>query len=103
MTNKPREWLREKSIAKKVLTESNLILEVVDARIPFETRNSVIESLAKERNKSLIVVLNKSDLVPREFIKEVKEKIEKDFPHIKILVLKSYLIKLKSFPTRKKL
>jgi ribosome biogenesis GTPase A len=77
---KPREWLREKSIAKKVLRESNVVLEVVDARIPLLTRNSVVESLAKERNKSLIVVLNKSDLVPKEFLEQAKGVIEKDFP-----------------------
>lgn len=77
---KPREWLREKSIAKKVLTESNLILEVVDARIPIETRNKVVEDLVIERNKSLIVVLNKVDLVPREFIEKARSLIEKDFP-----------------------
>jgi ribosome biogenesis GTPase A len=79
---KPREWLREKSIAKKVLTESNIILEVVDARIPLLTRNSVVENLAKERNKNLIVVLNKSDLVPREFLEKATKEIEKDFPVI---------------------
>lgn len=77
---KPREWLREKSIAKKVLTQSNLILEVVDARIPLETRNSVVEELSRERNKSLIVVLNKVDLVPRDFLQKVKSMVEKDFP-----------------------
>jgi ribosome biogenesis GTPase A len=108
MTNKPREWLREKSIAKKVLTESNLILEVVDARIPFETRNSVIESLAKERNKSLIVVLNKSDLVPREFIKEAKEKIEKEFPAVifsahKNIGVKELFDRIKEFVNEKKI
>lgn len=80
--SKPREWLREKSIAKKVLTESNLILEVVDARIPYETRNSVVENLAKERNKQLIVVLNKSDLVPRDFVLDIKKEIEKEFPTV---------------------
>jgi len=77
---KPREWLREKSIAKKVLTESNIVLEVVDSRIPLLTRNSVVESLARERNKSLIVVLNKADLVPKEFLDKAISEIEKDFP-----------------------
>ncbi|WP_028950694.1 GTPase [Sulfurihydrogenibium subterraneum] len=79
---KPREWLREKSIAKKVLKESNVVLEVVDARIPLITRNSVVESLAKERNKNLIIVLNKSDLVPKDFLEQAKSLIEKDFPVI---------------------
>lgn len=80
MLEKPREWLREKSIAKRILSESNLILEVVDGRIPFETRNSVIENLAKERNKSLIVVLNKADLVPKDFLEKAKSLIEREFP-----------------------
>lgn len=79
---KPREWLREKSIAKKVLTESSIVLEVVDARIPLLTRNSVVESLARERNKSLIVVLNKSDLVPKDFLEKAVKEIEKDFPAV---------------------
>jgi len=42
---KPREWLREKSIAKKILKNANIVLEVIDARIPFETRNKVVEDL----------------------------------------------------------
>jgi len=77
---KPREWLREKSIAKKILTESNLVLEVIDARIPFETRNAVVEQFAKERNKSLIIVMNKSDLVPKDFLMKAKQMIEKEYP-----------------------
>ncbi len=77
---KPREWLREKSIAKKILKNANVILEVIDARIPFETRNKVVEDLAKEWKKDLIVVINKIDLVPEDFLKEVKMEIEKEFP-----------------------
>ena len=77
---KPREWLREKSIAKQVLKDANVILEVVDARIPMETRNKVVEELAKERNKKIIVVLNKADLVPKEFLEKAKEEISKEYP-----------------------
>ncbi len=79
---KPREWLREKSIAKKILKNANIVLEVIDARIPFETRNKVVEDLAKEWQKDLIVVINKTDLVPQGFLNEVKEEIEKEFPVI---------------------
>ena len=77
---KPREWLREKSIAKKILKNANIVLEVIDGRIPFETRNKVIEDLAKEWKKDLIVVINKTDLVSEEFLNEVKREIEKEFP-----------------------
>ena len=79
---KPREWLREKSIAKKVLKDANVILEVVDARIPFDTRNEIIENIAKERNKKVIIVLNKADLVPKDFLYKVKKEIEKSYPSI---------------------
>ncbi len=79
---KPREWLREKSIAKKVLSDADVIFEVVDGRIPLETRNRVVEQLAKERNKELIVIVNKVDLVPKEFSQKVKKIIEKEFPVI---------------------
>lgn len=89
---KPREWLREKSIAKKVLNQSNLILEVVDARIPMETRNSIVESLAKEKNKSLIVVLNKADLVPAEFLEKTKSLID-DFPVVAVSAHKGIGVK----------
>ena len=80
MTEKPREWLREKSIAKKILQESDLILEVVDARIPFETRNRVVEELVKQKNKDIIIVLNKSDLVPEDFLRQVVEKMKDEYP-----------------------
>jgi len=85
---KPREWLREKSIAKQVLKDANVVLEVVDARIPLETRNSVIEQLARERNKELIIVLNKIDLVPDNFLKKAKEHIEKEYKTVLFSAIK---------------
>ncbi len=108
MSKKPREWLREKSIAKKVLKDSNVILEVVDARIPFETRNKVVEDIAKEKNKKLIVVLNKADLVPQEFLKRVKNEIEKEYPVVVVSAkdnkgIKQLMDILKRFAKEKKM
>ncbi|SNZ09948.1 hypothetical protein SAMN06265182_1678 [Persephonella hydrogeniphila] len=77
---KPREWLREKSIAKKILSEANVIFEVVDARIPLKTRNKVVEQLAKERNKKVFIIINKTDLVPESFVQKAKNIIEKEHP-----------------------
>ncbi|WP_457641714.1 YlqF/YawG family GTPase [Persephonella sp.] len=79
---KPREWLREKSIAKKILSKSDVVFEVIDARIPFETRNSVVENLAKERNKKVYIIMNKVDLIPKDFAKKVKKEMEKEYPVI---------------------
>ncbi len=78
--DKPREWLREKSIAKKILKNSDVVLEVIDARIPFDTRNKVVEQLAKDWNKNLIIIMNKADLVPKDFLQKVKKEIEKEYP-----------------------
>ena len=79
---KPREWLREKSIAKKILSQANVIFEVVDSRIPVDTRNQTIEQLAKERNKKLFIILSKADLVPKNFLQKVLKEIEKEYPAI---------------------
>ncbi len=79
---KPREWLREKSIAKKVLRNANVIFEVIDARVPDETRNSVVENLAKEMGKELYIIMNKIDLVPKDFVQKAKKEIEKEYPVI---------------------
>ncbi len=76
---KPREWLREKSIVKKVLSKANIIFEVVDARIPLETRNNVVEKLVKEQGKNLFIILNKVDLVPLNFAKDVKSKFQQEY------------------------
>ena len=80
--SKPREWLREKSIAKRILSEANVIFHVIDGRIPFETRNKVIEDLAKSQNKKLYLIVNKIDLVPKDFAKKVKEILSKEYPTI---------------------
>jgi len=79
---KPREWLREKSIAKRILSEADVIFEVVDARIPFETRNKVIEDLASQKNKKVFVIINKADLVPEDFAEKAKKLIQKEYPAV---------------------
>ena len=59
-------------VVNEVIRDSDIILEVLDARFPEETRNREIEEkIAKCRNKKLIFILNKSDLV-RERFSEVK-------------------------------
>lgn len=50
-------------VVKKVIDISDIILEVLDIRFIKETRNPEIEKLIKEKNKQIIYVLNKSDLV----------------------------------------
>jgi ribosome biogenesis GTPase A len=52
-------------IVDKVIFESDILLEVVDARMPNLTRNKKAESMIRRKRKSLILVINKSDLITR--------------------------------------
>ncbi|VVC35927.1 GTP binding domain,P-loop containing nucleoside triphosphate hydrolase,GTP-binding protein, orthogonal [Cinara cedri] len=54
---------------RKVVTAADVVLEVVDARDPLGTRcKQVIES-AQDLGKKVVVVLNKTDLVPAEVVR----------------------------------
>lgn len=57
------------SIAKKVVQDSDIILEILDARFIQETRNQEIEQDIKNKNKRIIYVLNKSDLIDKKNLK----------------------------------
>src|SRR3989344_378475 len=59
-------------VVNEVIRDSDVVLEVLDARFPEETRNKEIEEKIKKINqkgihKKLIYVLNKSDLVKEKF------------------------------------
>ena len=55
-----------------VIKESDIILEVIDARFPELTRNPEIED--KIKNKILILVINKCDLVDKKDIEQYARK-----------------------------
>src|SRR3989338_6377193 len=65
-------------VVKQVIEESDVLIEVLDARFPEETRNKEIEDKIKNRRKPLIYILNKSDLL-KEKIKDIEIKLN---PHI---------------------
>ncbi|MFH1586562.1 MAG: GTPase [Candidatus Diapherotrites archaeon] len=69
-------WQRVRGI----IGNSNLILEIVDARFPEETRNRQLEQMVRGAGKELVIVLNKSDLVSVARAGKLKKEISKEFP-----------------------
>ena len=58
-----KEKKRFPEIVRGIIADSDIILEILDARFPKETRNKEIEEFIKSQGKKIIYVLNKSDLV----------------------------------------
>ncbi len=74
-------------IIVEVIKKSDIVLEILDARFIDATRNSEVENIIKSGGKKIIFVINKSDLVDEEKLKnEIKEK--KIFPYAIISCLK---------------
>ncbi|HHI01428.1 MAG TPA: GTPase RsgA [Thermococcus litoralis] len=66
-------------IVREAIKEGDIVIEVVDARDPIGTRNPKVERLVQEEGKKLLIVMNKADLVPKEWAEEYKKK-HKDVP-----------------------
>ena len=60
-------------VVLNVIRNSDVILIIVDARIPEVTSNSEIIRIAKEKNKRLVPVFNKSDLLSQAEISKLKK------------------------------
>ncbi|BFH74474.1 50S ribosome-binding GTPase [Sulfurisphaera javensis] len=69
----------------RFIIKSNLVIEVIDAREPDLTRSKMIEKFALNRNKKVLIVLNKADLVPRDILEGWKKIFEREgFPTVYI-------------------
>jgi len=55
------------------MDQVNMVIEVLDSRDPWTTRSDKLERMAEEKGKKLILVINKSDLVPRSVLEEWKK------------------------------
>jgi len=61
-----KEW----RILIRTIRRADIVLEVVDARDPYNTRDRTLERTVEKMGKKLIIVINKADLVPREVLEE---------------------------------
>ena len=76
--NTRRQHYRE---LRKVLNQSDVILQVLDARDPESCRDRGIErEILATRGKKLILILNKVDLVPKEAAEAWQRRLAAEFP-----------------------
>jgi len=71
-------------MVEDVIEKSDVVLEVVDARMPELTRNDRIETMVSESGKSMIIVLNKIDLVPKDIVKAYHKRYVKEYPCVSV-------------------
>jgi ribosome biogenesis GTPase A len=62
----------------QLVDESDIILEILDARFPEKTRNSEIENKILGKRKKLIIVINKADLSSKPRLEKVKDNLIKE-------------------------
>ena len=60
-----------------LINEADIILEIVDARFADKTRNKQIEEVIIQKGKTLIIAINKSDLVTKQEIAKAKSELIK--------------------------
>ena len=75
-------------IVEDVIKESDIVLEVLDARMPELTRNKKAEEFVESKEKPMILVMNKIDMAPKQFVKEERNRINKIYPCVSVSVKK---------------
>lgn len=80
VTNSSKKFM---GTLKRVVEDSDVLLHVVDARDPIGYRSRVLEhTILKHPEKRLLLVLNKTDLVPDAVVKAWLDLLRRDFPTV---------------------
>lgn len=62
----------------RVLRDIDIVLEVIDARVPEESRLRAIENMAKANDKGLLIIVNKTDLVSPRQAEKIQRELKKE-------------------------
>ena len=65
-------------LIERIIDESDVVLEILEARLVDFSRNAKIEELIKKANRPRIFVINKADLVSKEVIQKEVEKLSRE-------------------------
>ncbi len=65
-------------LVKRIITESDIVLEILDARLIELSRNEQVEKIAKQVDRPLVFVINKIDLVSMDSLKKQIEKLKEE-------------------------
>jgi len=68
------------AVLKSVVEEADVILQVLDARDPQGCRSPQIEELVRTKGKRMVLVLNKTDLVPEAAVRGWVKALRKEYP-----------------------
>jgi len=63
---------------EKKLSSIDVVLEVRDARIPFSSKNPVLEGIVASRKKTHVIILNKADLANHNLQQKVIDCLQKE-------------------------
>jgi ribosome biogenesis GTPase A len=77
MRQKPTNHEPYWDVIKRIVTESDLVLEILDARLVELSRNEEVEEVINEIGKPVIFVINKIDLVSRDSLKKQVNELKK--------------------------
>ncbi len=60
----PGHMSKTKALLAKLMPEINLVIEVLDARIPMSSKNPIIDKITKDKSK--LIILSKADLADKK-------------------------------------
>ncbi len=60
-------------VVKHVIKNTDIVLEIVDARMPYLSRNKSLEKMINFHKRKYIIVFNKIDLVPKDKLEELRD------------------------------
>ena len=92
----PNTFAENEIYIKELINDSDIILEILDARDILHSSNKNIETLINNKeNKLLIYVINKCDLVSEDYIKKIETEIFKNNENKMNFIITSSIIREK--------